>query len=264
MKLSFVWPCHRKREVICACLMAMPYKRLFANMDPVLELKKHNTTPLITRGKASKRLKSGANEFVLEKYTGTKKDRPKSRERSKTPDIGKWNREDSNLNDHNLSKKVNFSPAFSQSYAKPVMNPSKTKSRTEAPSKRFDPKATTHRAFTMNSRGRKSGETPTDRPQASVKSRRRSLSVPPDPGEKYSISTIVKARSLAMKWRGKNGRMGRRHTVLSTITDDSTKFSLCANVKCSPQFEAVIKILQDDNPEDVDDTLKSFELFKID
>ena len=257
--------------MICACLMAMPHKRLFANVDPVLELKKHNTTPLITSGKASKRLKSGANEFVLEKYTGTKKDRPKSRQRSKTPDIGKWNREDSNLNDHNLSKKVNFSPAFSQSYAKPVMNPSKTKSRTEVPSKRIDPKATggtpdilTDGAFTTNSRARKSGETPPDRPQASVKSRRRSLSVPPDPGEKYSISTIVKARSLAMKWRGKNGRMGRRHTVLPTITDDSTKFSLCANVKCSPQFEAVIKILQDDNPEDVDDTLKSFELLKID
>lgn len=257
--------------MICACLMAMPYKRLFANVDPVLELKKHNTMHLITSGKASKRLKSGANEFVLEKYTGTKKDRPKSRERSKTPDIGKWNREDSNLNEHhNLSKKVNFSPAFSRLYAKPVMNPSKTKSRTGAPSKGLDPKATggkpdilTDGAFTLNSRGRKSGETPPDRLQASVKSRRRSLSVPPDPGEKFSISTIVKARSLAMKWRGKNGRMGRRHTVLPTITDDSTKFSLCANVKCSPQFEAVIKILQDD-PEDVDDTLKSFELLKID
>ena len=251
--------------MICACLMAMPYKRLFVNVDPVLELKKHNTTPLITRGKASKRLKNGANEFVLEKYTGTKKDRPKPRERSKTPDIGKWNREDSNLNDHNLSKKVlNFSPAFLQSYAKPVMNPSK--SRTEAPYKWVDPKATggtpnvsTDGAYTSNGRG----ETPPDKLQASVKSRRRSLSLPPDPGEKYSISTIVKARSLAMKWRGKNGRVRRRNTVLPTITDDSTKFSLCANVKCSPQFEAVVKILQDD-ADDVDDTLKSFELLKID
>ena len=92
-------------------------------------------------------------------------------------------------------------------------------------------------------------------------SRKRSLSVPLDTKETYSISTIVKARSLAMKWRGNKGKQVRRNTVLPTITDDSTKFSLCANVKCSPQFEEVIKLLEGD--QNMDDAVSGLKLLQL-
>lgn len=259
----------------------MPYKRSFTQVDPVLELTKHNTSPSITLGKVSKRVKGGTNGFVLETVTGVDKERPKSRERSKTPDIvssaTKWSRGGSSLNDHDLSKKVNFS---SQPHAKPAIHQLKTKPKPITASKEMENKPTVRTpelatdGTLANGKSRKS-ETPDKQKQRSqsetphpslkhlqrVNSRNRSLSVPPDPGESFSISTIVKARSLAMRWRGKNLRMGRRHTVLPTITDDSTKFSLCANVKCSPQFEAVIKLLEVD--EEVDDASRNFKLLNI-
>ena len=227
--------------------------------------------------KSFKALQSDTTGFILDTLTaGTEKDRlARSRERSKTPDIVsssiKWSREGSSIrNNKDVSKKVNFSSGFSQPAAKPVVYQSKAKSKPGAPYKDTESKSTggTHElltddALTTNGKRRKSGVTPPDRLRVPTSSRNRSLSVPPDPGERYSISTIVKARSLAMKWRGKNARMGRRHTVtvLPTITDDSTKISLCANVKCSPQFEAVIKFLEND--EDVADTSSSFNLLKI-
>lgn len=64
-----------------------------------------------------------------------------------------------------------------------------------------------------------------------------------------------------MKWRGNKGKQRRRNTILPTITDDSTKFSLCANVKRSPQFEEVIKLLEGD--QNMDDAVGGFKLLQL-
>lgn len=249
----------------------MPYNRLFVHIDPVLELRKHNMAPSVTRGKATKRLQNDTNGFVL---TGIEKERPKSRERatrSKTPEIvsstvsyhasSKWNREDANSNEYDSYRKVKFS-----SNGKSGVSQAKTKAKVGSPSFKEQPEAkptgrnleTVKDGTAMNAKRRQS-ETP-ERLMPS-NSRKRSLSMPPNPKESYSISSIVKARSLAMKWRGNKGRQGRRHTVLPTINDNSTKFSLCANVKCSPQFEEVIKLLEGD--QDLDEAACSFKLLQL-
>lgn len=229
--------------------------------------------PSITRGKATKRLQSEeTNGFVL---TGIEKERSKPRDRStrsKTPEIvsssyhasSKWNREGSSLNEHESSRKVKF-----PSNGKSGLYQSKAKARIGFPgSKELPDGKSTARTLEMLNAGtpisgkfikRRQSETPER--LLGTSSRKRSLSMPPDTKESYSISTIVKARSLAMKWRGNKGRQGRRHTVLPTITDDSTKFSLCANVKCSPQFEEVIKLLEGD--QDLDDAVGGFKLLQL-
>lgn len=275
-------------EETSACFVAMPNKRLFTHIDPVLELKKHNTELSIARGRGSNQLKGGTNGYVFDTITGVQKERPNSRQRSKTPDIvssaKKWSpRSDgASFNEHEFSKKVNF---LSQPNAKPVVKQSKTKPKPAIASKEAETKSNLRTlelqvdGTIMDGKRRKS-EPPHqlkqpvnsgNRPRfeftgaeswkQTAGSRKRSLSVPPDPDQSLSISTIVKARSLAMKWRGKKGRMGRRHTVLPTITDDTAKFSLCANVKCSPQFEEVIKILQGD--EEVEHADNSFKLLNL-
>ena len=250
----------------------MPLNRLFVQVDPVVELRKHNMAPSITRGKATKRLQNGSNGFVL---TGIEKERPNSRERrtrSKTPDIAsstvsfhassRWNREGPALNGHETARKVKLP----SNTGKSGIYQSKAKAKVGFPgSKELLEAKSTGRTLEMLKVGspissqRRQSETPERRLGSS--SRHRSLSVTPDAKESYSISTIVKARSLAMKWRGNKGRQGRRHTVLPTITDDSTKFSLCANVKCSPQFEEVIKLLEGD--QDLDDAVGGFKLLQL-
>lgn len=267
-------------EGTCACFVAMPYKRLFTQADPVLGLQKYNTGSSNMRGKASNRPRDGRGGPIVETIAGIEKERPKSRERSKTLDIvSKWYRDGASLNDQDFSRKVNFS---SQPNTRPVIHQSKTKPRNGAASKVLETESMGRTVLytdgTPTDGKRRKSEAPERLKQTTdswrsrtdfsegVKgpvssTRKRPLSVPPDPGQKISISAIVKARNMAMKWRGKNGRMGRRHTVLPTIADDSTKFSLCANVKCSPQFEAVIKLLEGD--EEVDDADKSFKLMSV-
>lgn len=232
----------------------MPHTGVFTEVDPVLELRRYNMAPSITRGKGTNRLKSGTGRSVL---TEIEKERPKSRERSNTPDFvastpgyhvtKKWSREGSNLSEHYSSKKVNFSSKLSQlsqSNGKP-----KIRGKVGVLSSKDKQSKPTGRALEMItdkipiSGKRRKSETPA---LLMVTSRNRSSSVPPVSKETYSISTIVKARSLAMKWRGRQSRQGRRHTILPTIADDTAKFSLCANVKCSPQFEEVIKLLEGD------------------
>ena len=257
----------------------MPYDRIFTQVDPVVELRKHNMVPSITRGKATKRLKSGTNGFVL---TGIEKDRP-IKSRSKTTDIvaastvsynpttTRWSREGSSLSEHNSSlKKVNFPSKLSAQLngKPPVISQSKANSCVGFPSRELEAKSNGRRISEMLSDGtpisgrRRKSETP-EKLLVRVNSRSRSLSVPPESKETYSISTIVKARSLAMKWRGKQTRrQGRRHTILPTITDDSTKFSLCAKVKCSPQFEEVIKLLEGDE-DTMDAAVSGFKLLHL-
>lgn len=87
----------------------------------------------------------------------------------------------------------------------------------------------------------------------------RSLSVPNEDLNANSIYSIVKARSLALKWyrngaggAGKMARAKRKRSVpLPTIMDEKTNISLC-KAKCSPQFEQVVHWLRDevDNIED--------------
>ena len=258
----------------------MPHKRLsVTSVDPVVELNEHNTA--IAREKVLNRPKEGTNGFVLE--TGEQNERPISRQSSKSTDIiassaKRWIR-DGSSDDRDILKKVNFP---SQPNAKQVFYQLKTKQKPMAASKEFEKIKPTRRielmyGKTMNNKNRKREtaealkqsfdlspgrlEFPKKLVQEGASPRFRSLSVSPDPVQTYSISTIVKARTMAMKWRGKNGRMGRRHTVLPTIADDSTKISLCANVKCSPQFEEVIKLLEDD--EEVDNADKSLKLLNL-
>lgn len=77
--------------------------------------------------------------------------------------------------------------------------------------------------------------------------RKRSASIPQG---KYSMAAIVRARSLAMKWYGGNGkRTGRQKLSKSTkmlpTINDASKYSLCA-VSCSPQFAEAIKLMERD------------------
>lgn len=80
----------------------------------------------------------------------------------------------------------------------------------------------------------------------------RSYSIPSD--DLNSIYSIVKARSLALKWYrnglnggvGKAARLRRKQSVaLPTIMDDKKNISLC-KAKCSPQFAQVVHLLQDE------------------
>lgn len=252
----------------------MPYNRIFTQVDPVMELRKHNMAPTISREKATKRLQSDKTRMAL---TGIEKGTSRLRERNtriKTPEISsltvrypsssKWNREGSTLSES--SRKVKLSSNFPQHNGKWGINQSKLKGKIGLPSKNQLETKTTGKTLEMLKDGttitakRRLSETPEKLRGNS--SRKRSLSVPPDTKEAYSISTIVKARSLAMKWRGnKGGKQVRRNTMLPTIADDSTKFSLCANVKCSPQFEEVIKLLEGD--QNMDDTVSGFERLQL-
>ena len=224
--------------------------------------------PTITREKATKRLQSDKTRTAL---TGIEKETSRLRERntrSKTPEISsltvrypstsKWNREGSTLSES--SRKVKF-----PSNGKWGINHSKAKGKIGLPSKDQPETRTTRKTLEMLKDGktittkRRQSETPEKLRGNS--SRKRSLSVPLDTKETYSISTIVKARSLAMKWRGNKGKQVRRNTMLPTIADDSTKFSLCANVKCSPQFEEVIKLLEGD--QNMDDAVSGLKLLQL-
>lgn len=251
----------------------MPYNRISTQTDPVVELRKHNMAPAITREKATKRLQSGTTRMAL---TGIEKETSRLRERntrSKTPEISspsvqhpsssKWNREGSTLSES--SRKVKFPSDFSQQNGRWGIYQSKAKGRIGLPSKDQPVTKTTGKTLETLKDGttitakRRQSETPEKLRGNS--SRRQSLSVPLDTKETYSISTIVKARSLAMKWRGNKGKQRRRNTILPTITDDSTKFSLCANVKRSPQFEEVIKLLEGD--QNMDDAVSGFKLLQL-
>lgn len=87
----------------------------------------------------------------------------------------------------------------------------------------------------------------------------RSFSIPNGDMNSNSIYSIVKARSLALKWYRNNGgskgvmtRARRKRSVpLPTIMDEKKNISLC-KAKCSPQFEQVVHWLRDevDNIED--------------
>ncbi|XP_022794538.1 uncharacterized protein LOC111333259 [Stylophora pistillata] len=253
----------------------MPHTSLFTQVDPVLELRRYNMAPSITRGKGTNRIKSAKNESIM---TGIGKERLKSRERSTTlatvSSIAgyhvtkQWSREGSSLIGQYSSKKVNFSSKplqLSRSNAKPGNSSSKPRGKVGDISSKNKLQADRSGRATEMIKGklpttekRRASETPA---LLMVTSRKRSLSVPPDGKEHFSITTIVKARSLAMKWRGRQRKQGRKQTILPTITDDRSKFSLCANVKCSPQFEEVIKLLEgDQGVEDVGIDLKSLQL----
>ena len=250
----------------------MPYNHLFTQVDPVVELRKHNMAPAITHEKATKRLQSGTTRVALTHFENEKSNLRERSTRSKTPEISlstvrypsssKWNREGSTLSES--SRKVKFPSNFSQQNGKWGIYQSKAKGKIGLPSK-DQPLETkkTGKTLEMFKDGtkitakRRQGETPEKLPVNS----KRSLSVPLDANETYSISTIVKARSLAMKWRGNKGKQARRNTMLPTITDDSTKFSLCANVKRSPQFEEVIKLLEDD--QNMDDAVSDFKVLQL-
>lgn len=251
----------------------MPYNRTFTPVDPVVELRKHNMAPTITSEKATKRLQSGTTRLALTHFENESSRVRERSTRSKTPEISsstvrhpsssKWNREGSLPNES--SRKVKFPSNFSQQNGKLGIYQSKAKGKIGLPSKDQPETKTTEKTLEMLKDGttttvkRRQGET-LEKLRANS-SRKRSLSVPLDAKETYSISTIVKARSLAMKWRGKKEKRGRRNTILPTITDDSVKFSLCANVKRSPQFEEVIKLLEDD--QNTDDTASTFKLLQL-
>ena len=251
----------------------MPYNRIFTQVDPVVELRKHNMAPAIAREKAAKRLQSGTTRMAL---TGIEKETSRLRERgsrSKTPEISsstvrypsssKWNREGSTLSES--SRKVKFPSNFSQQNGKWGLYQPNAKGKIGLPSKEQPEFKTPEKTLEMLKDGTsitaKRRQTDTPEKLWVNSSRKRSLSVPQDAKETYSISTIVKARSLAMKWRGKKEKQGRRNTMLPTITDDSTKFSLCANVKRSPQFEEVIKLLEGD--QSMDDAVSGFKLLQL-
>lgn len=245
----------------------MPHNRLFVHVDPILELRKQNTTISITPGKAATRPKDGTYGFLSERVV-RKAENQSSRQRSRTVDsissATRWNRDSQSLNDHVFSKKVN---ATLQPNAKRFVYTPKTKPKFLATQ---ETKSTGPKDFkdgVIESSKMRQGESherlkqqvdawrsrleSPERVTEPVEFRSTSNPFTPGPGSKYSISAIVKARTMAMKWRGKKEKKGlRRNTIMPTITDDSTKISLCANVKCSPQFEAVIKLLQND--EDVD------------
>lgn len=230
--------------------------------------------PSMTHGKGTNRIKSAKNESIM---TGIGKERLKSRERSKTLDVvpsiagyhvtKHWSREGSSLIEQYSSKKVNFSSKplqLSRSNAKPGISSSKSRGKVGDISAKVKPTKPSEQAIEMikgklpTAGKRRGSETPS---LLMVTSRKRSLSIPSDAKEHYSITTIVKARSLAMKWRGRQGKQSRRQTILPTITDNTSKFSLCANVKCSPQFEEVIKLLEGDhNVEDAVSDMKSLQL----
>lgn len=252
----------------------MPYNCTFTQVDPVVELRKHNMAPTMIREKATKRLQSGTTRMALTYFeNATSRVRERST-RSKTPEISsstvrypsssKLNREGSTFSES--SRKVKFPSNFSQQNGKWDIYQSKAKGKIGLPSKDQPETKTTGKPLEMLKDGttisakRRQGET-LEKLRVNS-SRKRSLSVPLDAKETYSISTIVKARSLAMKWRGNKGlKQGRRNTILPTITDDSTKFSLCANVKRSPQFEEVIKLLEGD--QDMDDAVSAFKLLQL-
>lgn len=248
----------------------MPYNRTFTQVDPVVELRKHNMAPAITREKATKRLQSSTTRIAL---AGNEREKSRLRERiirSKTPEVSsstmrytlssKWNRESSTLTE--ASRKVQFPSNFSNQNRKWGLNQSKAKGKVGLPLK---DQPTAGKSLEMLKEGRaitaKRSQSEIPEKLRVNSSRKRSLSVSLDAKETYSISTIVKARSLAMKWRGNKGKQGRRNTILPTITDDSTKFSLCANVKRSPQFEEVVKLLEDD--QNMDDAVCGFKLLQL-
>lgn len=251
----------------------MPYNRIFTQVDPVVELRKHNMAPTITHEKATKRLQSGTTRMALTHFENEKSRLRERSTRSKTPEISsstvrypsssKWNREGSTLSES--SRKVKFPSNFSQQNVKRGIYQSKAKGKIGLPYKDQPETKTTEKTLKML----KDGTTITARRRQGEmleklrvnSSRKRSLSVPLDAKETYSISTIVKARSLAMKWRGNKGKPARKNTMLPTITDDSTKFSLCANVKRSPQFEEVIKLLEDDP--NMDDAVSDFKVLQL-
>lgn len=85
--------------------------------------------------------------------------------------------------------------------------------------------------------------------------RTKSKSVPSD--DKSTIYSIVKARSLALKWyRGNNKNTAtqpkrKKSEPLPTISDKET-ISLC-EAKCSPQFAEAMNLLQNDNNTSLDD-----------
>lgn len=257
----------------------MPHNSLFTHIDPSLELRKHNTAVSITPGKASNRSKGGSYRFFSE-AAAKKAERFDSRQRRQTLDsISSATRsvyDGRSLNDQAFSKKVDSS---SRPDAKRFVYTPKTKPKLLASAKPSESKPTAGTDFKdggIIESGKKYATETTGRLKQQVDAWRSRLEFPeklPKPidswssspripsgfGAKYSISTIVKARSMAMKWRGKNARVEiRRNTIMPTITDDSTKISLCANVRCSPQFEAVIKLLEGE--EDVDDTNNNFGL----
>lgn len=257
----------------------MPHNRLFAHIDPILELRKHNTAISITPGKASDRSKGGSRGFFSE-TVAKKPERFDSRQRRETLDsvsaATRGNCVGRSLNDQVFSKNVNSS---SRPEAKRFVYTPKTKPKLLAGAKLSETKPTAGTDFKdagIIESSKKCATEATGRLKQQVDAWRSRLELPeklPKPIDswsssprissgfeaKYSISTIVKARSMAMKWRGKKARVEiRRNTIMPTIADDSTKISLCANVKCSPQFEAVIKLLEGE--EDVDDTNNNFGL----
>lgn len=257
----------------------MPQNRLFAHIDPILELRKHNTAISITPGKASHRSKGGSRGIFSE-TVAKKAERFDSRQRRETIDsvsaATRGNCVGRSLNDQAFSKNVNSS---SRPEAKRFFYTPKTKPKLLAGAKLSETKPTAGTDFKdagIIESSKKSATEATGRLKQQVDAWRSRLEFPeklPKPIDswssspriasgieaKYSISTIVKARSMAMKWRGKKARVEiRRNTIMPTITDDSTKISLCANVRCSPQFEAVIKLLEGE--EDVDDTNNNFGL----
>lgn len=257
----------------------MPQNRLFAHIDPILELRKHNTAISITPGKASHRSKGGSRGIFSE-TVAKKAERFDSRQRRETIDsvsaATRGNCVGRSLNDQAFSKNVNSS---SRPEAKRFVYTPKTKPKLLAGARLSETKPTAGTDFKdagIIESSKKSATEATGRLKQQVDAWRSRLEFPeklPKPIDswssspriasgieaKYSISTIVKARSMAMKWRGKKARVEiRRNTIMPTITDDSTKISLCANVRCSPQFEAVIKLLEGE--EDVDDTNNNFGL----
>lgn len=82
----------------------------------------------------------------------------------------------------------------------------------------------------------------------------KSKSIPSD--EKSSIYSIVKARSLALKWYRGNNKITtkpkrKKSEPLPTINDKET-ISLC-QAKCSPQFAEAMDLLQNDNNTSLED-----------
>lgn len=158
-----------------------------------------------------------------------------------------------------LTKSLDFEPQ----YRKTTKSPSRRRARSEVQNSNnktvsFEDKKLLQRSIrntqSLNnsgvSKGRLAEDNTSDISALDAKSRSFSMT---NGEELQSIYSIVKARSLALKWY-RRGSMTGRHIMrkrkketasLPTIIDDKRNISLC-KAKCSPQFAQVVHLLQDE------------------
>ena len=241
----------------------------FVYSNPVLELKKQGT-PQAMSGKDSG-LRKRDSDWPLVEALLAEENKPKTngtRERSKTQkSIATTfvsnsvirSREDTKLGDDRFLKKRNFVRNSSSSTLTAKLVISQSATRPEVSFTNRDRKANASRRILESCSAEKMDDDLTalyNRRKSETASKpnlpdSRKLSISRVATENYSIASIVKARSLAMKWYGKSDMAEKRkqrkgQNALPTINDNSTKLSLCAKVQCSPQFAEVIKLLGED------------------